>query len=454
MQIGLGIKVAVITVLMFLLLVPLQMIHGVISERSNYRYNVEQDIADSWTGSQLLVGPVLLLPYQIEYDEQIWNKETKEYESQTKLRWQTAHFIPEYLSINANVITEKRWRGIYGVPVYTGEFAIEGGFSVTLIREMQNGTQGFKQWGLPKLGVHIQDVRGIGVNPTLFWNEEERKFHPGTGLPNLASGIHAVLPKLGDDDLDQLDFKLQLNLRGSRRLLMAPTAKDVVTNVRSPWLHPKFSGRFLPVKREITEQGFDAQWQVSSFSSSVLQNLDTCMIENCNALTGMSFGVEFIETVDVYQKVTRAAKYGILFVLLSFVAFFLTETLLKNPLHPVQYALVGFALAVFYLILLSLSEHIGFGLAYASATILCVGLIGVYLTGVLASGRQVVSYCISLVTLYGMLFVILRSEDFALLMGSFLIFLTLAAVMLITRKVNWYGIASILPTSDKNTDSP
>ena len=436
MQKKLILKILIITGLVLLLLVPLGLISGVIIERSGYRYQVEHDIANSWTGDQQILGPVLSVPYEVEYVEKLWDKERKKYDTKRKTRWETTHFIPQNLSIAADVATENRSRGIYSVPVYTGRFTIDGSFSSRTLQEFRNGVQGFTKWGKPRFSLAIRDVRGIGVNPELLWGDQAVSFEPGSSIPNLADGIHAVVPVL--EDSGNLRFALELELRGSRSLQLSPTSKDAATALRSSWPHPKFNGRFLPVEREVGPNGFQASWQTSSFSTSVEQHLESCLAGDCSALHATSFGVQFIKTVDIYQKITRATKYGILFILLTFVAFFLTETLTNIPLHPVQYVLVGFALSIFYLLLISLSEHFGFTVAYGIATTACALLIGVYLTGALGAAKLGFGYAAGITLLYAMLFAILRSEDFALLMGTLLLFSMLASVMLITRRVDWY----------------
>ena len=438
MQTRLAIKIAIVAALIVFLLIPLSMIRGVIDERAGYRHHVERDIANTWTGSQLVLGPVLSLPYQLKHEEKIWDEQRARYEIKETLRWEAVHLIAERLSIAAVVATEKRSRGIYSVPVYTAQLSVDGTFSVDALRQFHTETRGFVKWGGPQLSLAIADVRGIGLNPRLIWNGEALDFSPASVIPNLSGGIHADLPAL--EDQSDLPFSIEFELRGSRQLQIAPVAKDATARLESSWPHPKFNGRFLPVKTNVSADGFDAEWQVSSFSTSAQQNLDACLQSACEALRATSFGVQFIDTVDIYQKVTRATKYGILFVLLTFVAFFLTETLARSPLHPVQYTLVGFALTIFYLLLTSLSEHVSFALAYTIATSSCALLIGFYLTGVFKSAKQGFAYSGGITLLYLMLFTILRSEDFALLMGSLLIFLMLGAVMLTTHGLDWYRV--------------
>lgn len=435
------IKMAVIAVLVVLLLIPLAMIENVVRDRSYHKDIAESDIAESWTGSQILAGPILSIPYEMEYEEEVWDKNLEKMIVQKKTQWRTVYQGPRTFGLSGDIATQKRWRGIYGVPVYTGGFELAGRFELPAKESLQKTIDGFLRWGEPVLAIHIKDVRGVGTNPLVTLNGRTATFVPGAGLTSLSSGVHVELDK---DKLWQAptDFHIQLDLRGSRTLMFAPTATNTSITVKSPWPHPKFTGRFLPQSHVIESTGFEANWEVSSFSNSVDQNLVRCANGDCQSLLHNGFGVALIDSVDVYQNVTRATKYGVLLILLSFVAFFLAETLMKAALHPVQYGLVGFALTVFYLLLLSLSEHLSFAVSYGIASTACIGLLAFYIQGVFGRTMHTLSYVLALALLYATMFIILRAEDFALLMGSFLIFLVLSLVMGITRRIDWYTLSA------------
>ena len=433
------VKIAVIGGLTVLLLIPLAMIDGVIRERGNYRHSAVLDIAASYTGEQVLIGPLLAVPYQVEFEVTHWNKERTAYETRQKTRWETTYFMPATLRIDAAIEAEERQRGIYTVPVYTSDVGLTGAFSADEFRRFESDTQGFKRWGDPQLTVSIRDVRGIGTDPSLTINDETLQFAPGNAIPALGDGIQARLAR--DALVKDIAFELSLGLRGSQSLSVAPIARDARVHIAADWPHPKFSGRFLPGTSAIDENGFEADWQVSSFSTGAVQQLEACINGECAGLTGNSFGVSLIDSVNLYAKVSRATKYGLLFVLLTFVAFFLSETLSRHTLHPLHYLLVGCALVIFYLLLVSLAEHIGFAAAYLTATVACSSLIGVYLSGVLDSVREAAGYSVAIATLYAMLFAILKSEDYALMMGTLLLFTMLALIMIITRRVNWFDVS-------------
>jgi inner membrane protein len=221
-----------------------------------------------------------------------------------------------------------------------------------------------------------------------------------------------------------------------------PVGRESRVHLTSDWPHPSFIGEFLPVKREISSAGFDASWQTSFFATNMEDVLSRCADakSGCDALVQDHFGVSFIDPVDQYLKSERAAKYAFLFIGLTFAGFFLTEVLRRVSVHPIQYGLVGLALAMFFLLLLSLSEHMGFGLAYLVAAAACVGLISYYVRYVLGSLGQGMAFGAALASLYALLYGILSSEDYALLMGSLLVFGLLAMVMVLTRRVSWSNL--------------
>ncbi|MEM9056297.1 MAG: cell envelope integrity protein CreD, partial [Pseudomonadota bacterium] len=312
---------------------------------------------------------------------------------------------------------------------------IEGTFSVGAIDALRSTVNGFERFGNAELALGIGDARGIAAIPALEWNGDTVRFAPGSGQRKLGDGIHAPLTRA--QLAAPVRFSLELELRGSKALGLVPLAGEASISLNSPWPHPRFDGRFLPDERTIGPSGFAAHWQLSSFSTNAPEKLAECTAGLCESLLSGGFSVQFLETVDLYQKVTRALKYGVLFIALTFTAFVLTEALSDRRLHPMHYLLVGAALSIFYLLLVSLSEHIGFASAYLASTLACIGLIGVFLSGVMNSARLGIGYAAGIGGLYSMLFVVLRSEDFALLMGSSLLFAMLAAFMLLTRRVQW-----------------
>ncbi len=432
-------KMVMIGLLILLLMIPLLMIEGVVSERSGYRYQVRHSIAESWTGEQQLVGPLLVVPYKEYYTRKVWDEKLKQYQTE-KHHWKRKLYIaPEQLTVIGDVATEELKRGLYSIPVYRSELALSGYYSNRRLQELLKLTSNKIEWQPAHLSVLVSDARGVSTQPLLNWQGEALEFQAGPELGEMRSGMHAELGML-DLKRERFAFDFKLPLRGMETLQFSPLGKSTEVRLSADWPHPSFTGRYLPEERSIDEKQFTARWKVSSFSSGMPQLLEECQGGACQALLKDTFGVKLFNSVDIYQQGERSVKYAMLFIGLSFVAFFLFEVMKGLRLHPMQYLLVGLGLSVFYLLLISLSEHIAFGLAYLSASLASTAVIGIYLSGVLQSLRSGGAMSAALLLLYAMLYAILQSEDNALLMGSLLIFSVLSMVMVVTRRIDWYAI--------------
>lgn len=443
MKYALGLKILLLLLLAVLLLIPLTMVRGVIFDRMHYRDQVVSDIERTWTGPQHVGGPVLTVLYDVEHTKKNFNKETKKYEYTTSTSQQEHYLLPQTLEVSADVATETRARGIYTVPVFNSAFEITGQFDISELHQLSKTIKGFKRWNQAFISLVVGDVRGIDSQPEMRWNNQAKSFNAGSVIPHLSSGVHASVNTLFDSlkaSQNTAVFEIDLKLRGSRELMLIPLGDQTTARMTSTWPHPGFDGLFLPQKHQIDDSGFVANWAMSEFSTSVQQKFTSCLSGDCSAFNQLRFGVQMVETVDVYQKVMRAVKYGALFIALSFITFFLTETLSAVRLHPLHYLLTGSALAMFYLLLMSLSEHVGFGIAYLVAAVASAILIGSYMSGVLRNHRFGLLFGGGIAVLYAMLFTVLRSEDYALLMGSALLFVVLAVVMTMTRHIDWYGV--------------
>lgn len=446
-------KIGAITALVIVLLIPLGMIEGVIQERSTYRSQAKQSIALSWTGTQKLLGPVMVVPYSEQRNRKVWDEKLKEYRSETYRVEQQLYLLPEELAISADVNTEERSRGIYAIPVYDARLELKGRFSNEALLEIA-ATKKAVKWKRPWLSVLVSDIRGIVSQPQLNWQGLSLEFLSGNRLTDQASGMHVELPLLESGKVADIAFDFTLNLHGMERLEFSPVGKSTVVMLASDWPHPSFIGRYLPAEREIGTERFTARWQVSSFSSDMAQTMEALQQGNANRFLGNTFGVSLMNSVDIYQQTERSVKYGVLFLVLTFVLFFLYEVMKQLRLHPMQYLLVGMALSVFYLLLISLSEHITFELAYGVATLASVGIIGFYLSGVMKNRLLALLFSGILALLYAMLFAILRSEDNALLMGCLLLFGTLALVMAVTRRIDWYSVSEQLAQLSREKSRP
>ena len=430
-------KFGAILFLTLLLLLPMARIRGLIHERQALRDQVMADVARSDAAAQTLTGPILIVPYTRTLTEQQLDDNhrpvTVTREAAGELR-----LLPDLLDVNGELRTEERQRGIYRARLYRADTHLTGHFEVPANLGVAQDIGSYR-FGQPRLVLGISDIRGIGNALTLQADGASIPFAPGTGTELLASGVQAPLTALDPRQPRQIQFDIALLLTGTGEFNLMPAGRESHAQLKSAWPHPSFTGKFLPRAREVSDQGFNAEWQTSFFATNLEEQLARCgnIDAKCEGFHATTFGVSFIDPVDQYLKSERAAKYAFLFIGLTFAGFLLTEVLRRVSVHPVQYGLVGLALAMFFLLLLSFSEHIGFGPAYAVSAAACVGLIGYYVRHVLASRAQGAAFSVALAALYGLLYMILSSEDYALLMGSLLVFGLLAAVMVLTRRVSW-----------------
>lgn len=432
-------KLSAIALLVLLLLIPLLMIDGLTRDRQHTRDEVLMDIARSSSNSQRIAGPVMVVPYRKTVREWKLNEKLNErYEDTHEVRGRL-YFLPERFQLEGRVPTELRARGIYEARLFHAYNHISGRFAPP----PQLGiTEDFTDYRFEQafVAVGISDIRGIENALKLEVGMQRLEFLPGTQVEWLGEGVHVPLANY-DATQAALDFAFDLNLLGTEQLQVVPVGKTSQVKLASNWPHPSFIGNFLPVQRDVTEQGFTALWQTSFFSTNLEEAMRSCLTERgCDDFNSRSFGVNFIDPVDQYLKTDRAIEYAFVFIILTFAGFFLFDVLKGLAVHPIQYALVGFALAFFYLLLLSLSEHLGFALAYLLSAGACVLLIGFYVCYVLRSFARGLGFSAGLTALYAALYGVLSTEDYALLMGSLLLFSVLGTVMFLTRKLDWYGV--------------
>lgn len=435
MQKNLLIRIAFIIVLSLVLLIPLEMIRGVVSQRQHLQNQVEQTIAASSSGAQQLAGPLLVVPYTEQEIVVSVNDKGKESKKTVEHDRQII-FVPTQLRYDGAAKIEPKYLGIYKALTYRTEGKIKAEFDVPknlgLALDLKRITI-----GTAYLAVGLTDVRGLNGTPQILWNGQPLKIANGTKDSELGDGMHALITLSDLAQPQRYEASININVAGLGSLAFAPIAVSTVVNLQANWPHPSFSGRFLPQTKTITNTGFNATWEVSNLASRNISLLQKGLSEKTSLET---FEVNFIEPANIYQQAERAVKYGVLFIVLTFSAFFLLETLKGLRIHPMQYALVGLALAIFFLLLVSLSEHISFAISYLAAGAACVLLLSYYLAHVLGGWRRGLGFGVNLIVLYGVLFVLLLSEDNALVMGSILLFIVLGAVMILTRKLNWYQV--------------
>lgn len=451
MQRQLIFKIIVIFFLVLLLLIPLSMIHELVRERMSMRDGVVREIARSSAYNQTITGPLVVVPYQKAVRVVLTDKGSSQRYEKEDIEKGALYFFPQTFKLQGDLNVEKRYRGIYEARLYNMDNQITGSFIIPENFGIESNLKDY-QFEQPFIAVGISDIRGINNDLKMVFDKQPLEITPGTEGSKLGSGIHAVLDKEQLINGGSFDYSMALKLQGTSSVSISPVGRETDVYLKSNWPHPSFDGGFLPLTRKVNEQaqGFEAHWQTNFFASDMEDKLRNCLKErHCSQFNASHFGVSLIDPVDQYLKSDRAIKYSLLFICLTFFGFFLFEIIKRLAIHPIQYSFVGIALALFFLLLLSLSEHIGFALAYLSSSIACVALIGFYVTGVLQSKKQGLGFTALLAAVYTMLYVLLNAEDYSLLMGSILVFGILAAAMIITRKLDWYKVATLPKVSFK-----
>lgn len=422
-------KLIAIGAMILFLLVPAMMIDGTVSERRSRRDHAVGDIHAAWSRRQQLTGPVLTVPLRVTTGVDKNGKPiVHEYH---------ARLAPESLDVAGAVRTETRKRGIYKTVVYTADLVLSGRFDPPGLEGLPGVPAGTTEvvWERAKVAFGVSDLRGIKDSAELEWAGKRLGLEPGNaGVGALGSGVETPVPAESLRTGKGIAFRLPLALRGSDGLSFAPYGRTTTVSVQSSWPSPSFFGAFLPDSRTVGKDGFKSAWKVLHIN----RPLPSAWLGDPQ-LDESEFGVNLLIPVDHYGSVQRSTKYAVLFIFLTFLSFFLTEFSTSRRLHPVQYLMIGSGLVLFYLLLLSLSEHLPFAAAYGGAALSIVALLAGYSKALF--GAPVASSVAAGTTgLYAFLFVLLRAEDYALLLGSFGLLFALGAVMYATRRVDWYEV--------------
>jgi inner membrane protein len=421
------------------ILIPLNMISGLIQERQQVHRQAIDDMSATSTVAQQIIGPVLVIPcretYKVDYQDQV----TRSLQRRDATRDCTRYALPTTLTIKGALDSDIRSRGIHDALFYTSDLAVQAQFRVPE-RFGSGEAESSVVLGSARLGVGVRDTRGILNVPSLLLEKRKIDFAPGAALPVLGNGIHAELGEVLAKQVIDVAFAVQL--RGLEELRVVPLGRQTEVQLTSRWPHPSFIGRFLPTTRQISARGFDARWSTSQFSTGLDEIFNRHFVDasTSSEIDEVAFGVTLMDPVNLYTQSDRATKYAFLFVALTFIALLGTELARGLHLHPMQYTMVGVALAMFFLMLLSLAEHIGFDWAYALAATSCISLLGYYLRHTLRSLAIGSGFVLTLSTLYGLLYGLLDCEDYALLAGSVFVFAVLALLMVVTRKVDWFTL--------------
>lgn len=426
-------KVGTILIIALLLLIPTSMIRGLIYEREQTKNQAITEVGSKWGGQQTISGPFISIPYN-KYVKEYSTKDSKE---KVVVMREFIHILPNELSIEGMMDPEQRNRGIYDIVVYNSKLNVKGKFAQVNFAELDIPI-GDIQFDKARLVVGIDDLRGIEQQVDLNWNERKYAFNPGVASNDIVSSGINTLVNFNSSDSSTYTFSFNLDLKGSQLLYFTPVGKVTDIKVSSAWANPSFNGAFLPDQREVSDRGFTANWNVLHLN----RNYPQIWTGNKNSIAESAFGIDLLLPVDNYQKSHRSIRYAILFIAFTFLVFFFIEVLNKVFIHPIQYILVGIALVVFYTLLLSLSEHLNYNVAFVTSAVATLFLIAGYVKAILKSTQLTALISGILLVLYTFIFVIIQLQDFALLIGSIGIFIILGLVMYFSRKIDWYNLGT------------
>ena len=412
-----------------LLSLPLMMVRELINERADYRSEVVDAIEQSTSGSQKLAGPLIAIPIT-ETLTRMENQKEVNYQRSWVYYW-----LPESLAVAGKQTVESRRVGIYSGQVWHNALQIKASFDPLRLAALRKTNIVL---GQPRLVVSVGDARGIGAIHAPEVNGNVLSVEPGLGISGDGAGIHMPMPALAEDN-KPLEIAFSLDLNGTGEFSLVPLGRNSELQLTSNWPHPGFLGSFLPTKREVNAAGYRAHWQSSWFANDMGSYFKDDMEIPWSRLP--AFSADVMSLADQYQLTDRATKYAILLIGLTFMAFFAFESLTHRPLHPMQYLLVGLSLVLFYLVLLALSEHIGFTAAWLAASLSGAVMNGIYLQAVLRGWRNSLLFVAALLLLDGVMWFLLHSEDSALLLGTGVLALALSVLMFLTRRVDWYALS-------------
>ena len=456
-------KILMVVGMTILLLVPLLLIGSTIQDRKLYRNQVVQQVARSSAGAQSFQGPIINVPYSeiVDVEEKDAQGVTRHVRREHSDVWV---FFPEAMNLDGTLVPKTRNIGLHEVRQYELQTRVVASFRLDIPNDALPDAN--RRIGTPWISYGIGDVRGLRGLQTLKIDGRDVELQQGYGVGE-RKGLHAMLPVPVPGQSLNVDTRFEATLEGMESLSISPLGKRNRIAIASTWPHPLFNGDFLPQSRTITGKGFQAVWEISSLATNAqAQYLQGALapavaragaangeyVESGEAISGIdAIGVSLVEPVNIYTQADRATKYGILFVMLTFVGFFMFEMMKRLRIHAIQYGLVGLALAIFFLLLLALSEHIRFEYAYAIASAACIGLIGFYVSSVLQSWKRGTGFSAMLVLLYAALYGLLISEDNAMVLGAGMLFLVLAAIMVVTRRIDWYSVDNAPPALPPQT---
>lgn len=423
-------KAGIIAALILLMLIPSAYIISLVKERSERQEQVIKEVSNKWAEPQTITGPILMIPYK-DYTRQA---DGKMLESKKK-----AYFLPDQLDIKGKLLPETRHRSLYDVTLYRTDVNLAGSFGAIDFAALGISAENVI-WNEARVMIGIDDTRGLEEEITIDLGGSPLKMDAGLPEnPVLRTGLNA--PFHIANPVATTTFRINIKAKGSEYFYFTPVGKTTNVTIASSWENPAFDGKYLPTVSDISATGFSANWKILQAS----RNYPQAWLNSGQKLQESSFGVRLIQPTDTYTKTERSVKYALLFIGLTFTIFFFIELLQKKQIHPLQYLLVGFALLVFYTLLLSFSEYIGFNIAYCLASAATVILIGLYVKSLFKKMAIAVGFTLALSALYAYIFFLIQLQDYALLFGSIGLFIVVALAMYSSRKVDWYHLSRKTP---------
>lgn len=431
------IKGLIIGLLILILQIPTFYVRNLIEEREGRQKEAIAEVSSKWAKKQTIAGPILVLPYWESGADSTNRSRIKHF----------AYFLPDVLNLNSSVTPEEKYRGIYKVMLYTSKTNLSGSFHNLSLEKLKIIPEQVL-WNEASVQINISDAKGLNDEIKLNWNNQVLPLSPdGLNNQSIDEGLSAPLNLTGADDLKNVSFSTEINLNGSEQLLFTPVGKSTTVDMSAKWPHPSFTGDVLPMTTRVTKDSFFARWksvaQKRNFpqqwkdNAYVVYNGSPAATMLSNNISAAAFGADLFVPVNGYQKTMRSIKYAALCILLTFAAFFLIETTNKKSVHPFQYGLIGLALVLFYTLLLSFSEYIGFNASYIVASVCTIGLIAWFVKGILKSSKLTTILSFVLLLMYTYVFTILQLQDYSLLLGSLGLFITLAVIMHFSKKIQW-----------------
>ena len=428
-------RLCVIGVLTLILLIPSFLVQDLIQERQNRQEEVIKEISDKWSGSQLVQGPVMVLPYKN----------------------QNIYILPDVLNVSSQVNPEVLHRGIFDAVVYSASMQVSGKFSLLELKKSGIDPDQI-QWDKVKVVIGLSDLKGLKNNPIIKLADQPYQVEPDFTSLKLFNHNLVILPNLSKERNTALPFSFDLDLKGSTALNFLHLGKSTLVKVEGKWSNPSFTGRYLPEDRQISKAGFSANWKLPFYNrpfpqqwmaeqtiiNTVIEGAEKDLPPSIETAVNPDkqtndayFGVNFKLPVDQYQKTMRSAKYSILVVLLTFLSLFFTELLYKRKVHLLQYVLIGAAMVIYYTLLLAFSEQVGFNMAYVIASIATVALVSSFITVLLKDKKPALIFGGILSIFYTFIYVIIQLQDLALLFGSVGLFVTVAVLMYLSTRIDW-----------------